>query len=361
MVSHYLINTVQRAILEFTTRCNLRCAYCEKSQPDAGKGLDMPEDILENVISFLINSKINYVCVNGNGETTFFRNWDQYCDRLLDNGCHLGIISNFSKEFSVKELQTLSRFSHIEISCDTADPELFRKLRRGTELSQIIDNMNKVKQTALSLKRPSPQFSWSCLLSDQNIFTIEDYFILGIENGVKAFNICNLVKYPDVENVIPVHHITELPLDKFKKATELLSALAKVLREKNIEVRMPVALAEMILDKYKTTTTSDENPKAVESDRNSYYTSNRPSNSTRDCMEPWNCMFIRSNGSVSPCCVIDKINQLDSSTPINSLVNSPEVINLRYGIYNGELSYFCEKCPNAGWIDIHQFQSRFAK
>lgn len=348
---------LQRVILEFTTRCNLRCSYCEKSQPDAITGSDMPPDILDRIISFLIEQKTGFVCVNGNGETTFFRDWDLYCDRLLDNGCKLGIITNFSKIFTDKELHTLSRFSCIEISCDTADPDLFRQLRSGAELSTIIDNMKRLAAKAYSLKLPMPQLSWSCVLSDQNVFKLEDYFILGVENGIRNFTICNLLKHPDIEGVLSVNHITELPQKKFLEAVELLNTLTKLLQENKISVHMPTALVETITRKYKDIEDGEQKGIFKLSD-DIFYSSERLPNSTRDCTEPWYSLFFHSDKSVSPCSVIDKSVTFDQYPSPIRIMDSPELKALRDSLFNGELISHCEHCPVAGWTQIDNFQTK---
>lgn len=363
MEKYFSTNKIQRVILEFTTKCNLRCAYCEKSQPDSSAGVDLPEELLDKIVSFIINQKIGYVCVNGNGETTLYKNWDLYCDRLLDNGCKLGIITNFSKKFSEKEIQTLRRFSCIEVSCDTADPELFKQLRRGATLPGIIYNIHRVQNAARSLDLPAPVFSWSCLLSDQNIFKLEDYFILGVQNGIRSFNLCNLVKYPDVNDVIPVRHVIEMPDDKFMEAAPMLFTLINLMRENNIEVRFPVALADAIADKYnalknKDNSSNKENTMTFNMQNHSYYSTDRPENSTRDCIEPWTSMFFRADNTIVPCCVIDKVNMLDASVNLSEIINSPEIQSLRQGLFDGKLIPFCEHCPNAGWAAIDSFKNK---
>jgi len=357
MEKYFSTDKIQRVILEFTTRCNLRCAYCEKSQPDASAGIDLPEDLLNKIISFIIDQKIGYVCVNGNGETTLYKNWDLHCDRLLDSGCKLGIITNFSKKFSEKEIQTLRKFSCIEISCDTADPKLFTELRRGATLPGIIYNMHRIQNAARSLDLPAPVFSWSCLLSDQNVFKLEDYFILGVENGVRSFNICNLVKYPDVFERLPIRHITEMPDDKFREAALIFDTLINMLRENKIEVRIPPALSSAIFSKYSQIKNADTSGTFTLSNH-SYYSSERPETSTRDCTEPWSSLFFRADNTIVPCCVIDKVNTLDPSSELLHIINSKEIQSLRQELFNGRLDQFCEHCPNAGWTTIDSFKKK---
>ena len=122
------VKAPNRLLIEFTSRCNLRCVYCHKSQPDAGNGSDLPDEVLEKAVAYAISHPTSRICVNGNGETTLRKNWDYYCDRILEKNVNLGIITNLSKEFTDKELSTLCRFKSIEVSCDTADPHCSENL-----------------------------------------------------------------------------------------------------------------------------------------------------------------------------------------------------------------------------------------
>jgi MoaA/NifB/PqqE/SkfB family radical SAM enzyme len=348
----FAIKSINRAIIEMTTRCNLRCTYCLKSQPDSDTGIDMPGVLLDRITDFLIAIKCPYACVNGNGETTIYKNWDLYCDRLLDNGISLGIISNFAKVLSEKELSTLSRFTHIEISCDTADPELFRTLRRGNELSNILNNMKKLSAlTQNNLRKPA--ISWSCVVSDLNIFTLQDYFILGIEHGVTSFNLCNLVIYDELENIQMPRHIIDLPEEEFKKATVILNTLISILREKNIDIRMPPSMADSIAKRYKELC----NGTAAIDNTNEYNTICH-GNQTRNCTEPWYTLNFRPDGSVSPCCFIEKLFTLTPSTTDKELLNASVLCSLREGLYNGELHESCRFCPNAGIVSIDEFRKQ---
>ena len=107
------------AHIEFTSRCNLRCVFCAASQPHY-EGVDLSRDMLELVVEDLKRRKIKLVCVSGHGETTIYKDWHLYCNELIESGRLLHIISNFAKPLSSDELETLSRFHSVEISCDTA-------------------------------------------------------------------------------------------------------------------------------------------------------------------------------------------------------------------------------------------------
>lgn len=351
------VTAPSRMLIEFTSRCNLRCAYCHKSQPGAGNGTDLPDDVLEKAVAYAISHPASHICANGNGETTLRKNWDYYCDRILEKNNNLGIITNLSKEFTGKELSTLCRFKSIEISCDTADPALFRKLRRGAELERLLENMALITSAALRENHPPPKYSWSCVVSDQNVFNLDDYVLLALQHGVQSFCFCNLVKHPEVNGVLPVKHITELPDEKFTEAAQIVKETVGILLKHNINIHGIHGLMQTILRRYKAVGSS---PGAitVPDEKNDGLALPQPEGHTRDCIEPWENMFIQSNSSVSPCCVIVGELSLSGNSDIEALFNSELYVQLREGLLTGNLCPSCQNCLGAEWISIDEYQNK---
>jgi len=351
------VKAPNRLLIEFTSRCNLRCVYCHKSQPDAGNGSDLPDEVLEKAVAYAISHPTSRICVNGNGETTLRKNWDYYCDRILEKNVNLGIITNLSKEFTDKELSTLCRFKSIEVSCDTADPALFRKLRRGAELERLLQNMSLIKSAALRENRPPPLFSWSCVLSDQNVFNLDDYVILAMEHGVQSFCLCNLIKHPEVNGVLSVKHITELPDDKFIEAAQIVMKTVGILIKSAIKFHGIHGLMQTILRRYKAMASSGETMTVT----GEGLVSAQPRGHTRDCVEPWQNMFIRSNSSVSPCCSIERDLFIDGNSDIEALFNSEFYLQLREGLLTGNLCPSCRNCTGAEWMPIEEYQNKIQR
>ena len=277
---------------------------------------------------------------------------------MLDAGIHLGIISNFAKQFNEQELKTLSRFTHVEISCDTADTELFRKLRRGAELNTLLQNMLLVRSIAEKEGREPPKYTWSCLLSDQNIKGLQEYVILGLQYGISGFNFCNLVKYPDVNGALAVRHITELPDEQFLDAFSLFGSVIRVLREKHIQVNAAQGLTDSMLKRFQIINGEEASFRTDDLAVRRYAALSKPENHTRDCLEPWYNLFIHADGSVSPCC---SHSPCATITPKGSLVDcctTEAMVQIRQNLLTGELDQECLQCPVAGWVPIELFREK---
>jgi MoaA/NifB/PqqE/SkfB family radical SAM enzyme len=332
---------IQRLLLEFTTRCNLRCAYCAKTLVKNDRSFDMPEELLNRVIDFIIKYRTNYVCINGHGETTLYRNWYLYSQKMLDHGIKLGIITNMSRKLTDEETHTFSRFSTIEVSCDTADPELFRRLRGGADLNCLLGNIAEIRNRALRENREPPIFSFSCLLSDQNVFGLEEFVKMGMQYGIEAYNFCNLIKYDGV----PVRHITELPDDQFQYAAALFYAAVAVLQKHGKRVFFPYGL----IDSIKRRVEKKENDHSDDGKKESQY-SEHP-DETRDCSEPWVTIFCHADGTVAPCCQYVSFGNLNECS-LEEILNGEEMVAIRNGIISGKLYKHCKTCGIAGWRKI---------
>ena len=136
--------------IEFTSKCNLRCIYCAINQNGYVFHSLSPETI-EEIVQLIILRRVDVVSVNGHGETTTFPGWHRYCDKLIEHKIPLHIISNLTLSFSDEEIDTLSRFRDIEVSCDTADPELFARIRRGGTLKSLESNIRRIQGNARHL------------------------------------------------------------------------------------------------------------------------------------------------------------------------------------------------------------------
>ena len=337
--------------IEFTSRCNLKCVYCASSQPRYDGNSDLDPETIDHIIKSLKKRNIQTICVSGHGETTIYKDWHLYCDKLLDSRIKLNIISNFAKDLSHEETKTLSRFNHIEVSCDTADPKLFRKLRRGGDLKTLCLNMAKVLAVAIEEGRKPPIFSWSCVVTDRNVFNLMEYTSLGIAMGVTLFNFCNLTKYPDIDGALSVRHIASMSGDSLRKAFASLTNVFDFLHRSRIRYFCQSGLIDVLKEKLGSTNSivrSDDYDSKVNVVKR--YSSSKQDGQTRDCLDPWKFVLVKANKKIFPCCwYYEPIGTLDNGHILEEALNGYEVKTLRDSLMNGDLSQYCYDCPSRGW------------
>jgi MoaA/NifB/PqqE/SkfB family radical SAM enzyme len=360
------------AHVEFTSRCNLRCVFCCVSQTHY-LGVDLPGELLKQVIEDLKRRKITIVCVSGHGETTLYKDWHLYCNDLIRSGISLHIISNFAKKFSEDELETLSKFKSIEISCDTVDPELFGKIRRGARFGNLMTNLENLKATGKKNKRKMPTISFSCVVSDLNIFGLKNYVDFAIKHGIKCFNFCNLTKYPDIDGGINANHISEMPLDDMKKAYSILTDTFAFLEKSRIEYKCQKGLIDTLkeeLQMFSPDSTHDETcaiqppleetQKCEESNAHKY-SSRRGEFQTRDCLDPWSFFLIKSDRDVLPCCWHPPIGTITEGKSLEEILNNTSIQILRKRLLTGDLPLDCIQCPSKGWTSTGELKKRVTK
>jgi len=65
---------------------------------------------------------------------------------------------------------------------------------------------------------------------------------------------------------------------------------------------------------------------------------------TRNCVDPWNMVFIRADGRVHLCCWAPAIGRL-GERELEEILEGPEAREIRRGLLTGELTESCRNCP----------------
>lgn len=181
--------------VDINEKCNLRCDYCMVSSP-AYKGVEMQGAIFDRAIALLggIDPKAE-VHVNGHGETTFHPQWMDMCKRIIDRGFRPFIITNLAKNYSDEEVELLARFSEIQVSLDSDDTELMRKVRKAVRVDNIFQTIERIREAARRGKRRAPKFTFSIGIYDPSIWTLESFVDRIIRQGAIGLTFWDLVEY----------------------------------------------------------------------------------------------------------------------------------------------------------------------
>jgi len=356
------------AHIEFTSRCNLRCVFCFASQPDY-HGQDLQASLIESLIDSLVRRRVELVCVSGHGETTIFPGWVEICNKMLAAGLKLHVISNFCKPFTLAEAETLSRFHSIEVSCDTADPELFAKLRRGGQLSTLTANLEAVRRAGRDKSGHLPRISFSCVVSDLNVFKLDDYVDFACALGIHDFDFCNLTKYPDIPDALNPRHVSELPPAEAHSALAALKRLIAGLERKGLTYFIQNGLLDSLQDRISEIEGSGvahenegnhEPPRTKDSFTQPRRYSSRVSSSrqTRNCLDPWNFFLLNSKREVLPCCWHAPIFHLGEKQNMDEALNSLKAMELRRNLLKGTLDPDCSVCPSRGLIPVGELRKK---
>jgi uncharacterized protein YlaN (UPF0358 family) len=249
-------------------------------------------------------------------------------------------------------------------------------LRRGAKLETLIDNLKNLQEIGIKNNLRLPEISFSCVISDKNIFQLKDYVDFAIKLGIKHFNFCNLTKYPDIKNGINPRHITEMPIESIKKAYQILSDTFVFFEKSGIEYNLQQGLIDTIKNKIENFNSDllsnneiSENkipnepanePESIIKETIKKYYIKRKISQTRDCLDPWSFILIQSNCDVSPCCWHPPIGSISKGQSIDAVFNNQRIQILRQNLITGKLSENCLQCPAKGWISTWDLKKRVA-
>jgi len=241
---NYLIsNKSAVALVEYTTRCNLRCTYCAVSS-DSWIGKDIESNISIDITKQIIKRNPNIVAIHGHGETTIYKDWQIVAREYLDNGINLSICSNLSKQYTDDEINLLAQFEHISVSIDTTNPVVFSELRKGSKLDRVLNNIKLIKKKAAN-NNNNLYMTWSMVCCDKTIFDLCNSVKQGIELGIQGFTISNLTIDDSISNV-GVKHVSDFHIDDCIKSLNELKKLQQLCMNHNVSCDIKAGLFDTL-------------------------------------------------------------------------------------------------------------------
>jgi MoaA/NifB/PqqE/SkfB family radical SAM enzyme len=347
--------------LELTSRCNLRCVYCGKSNSDEGKrAFDFPEEWIEPSMKTLRRRGLWLVAASGIGESTMRKGWQDICRSLHDAGLNLTIISNFARPLTPEEIDVLVRFGSIQVSVDTADRELFARIRRGARLETVLMNIERVRTHAKSKGIRQPEFRFDMVITDKTILGIEELVRLGLEHGVTDFYFANLCKGADIKGDFNVYNATTLPRAKLTEGLACLERAVELAKRAACKVDCHSGLLDSIRAELNGTAGGCETPESTGGSA-SWGAPGVPEGMTRDCAEPWKYANLCAHGEVRPCCAYDyPVGDLRTET-LEEIVNGPKIRQFRQNLLSGRLEgSLCMHCSMQPQVPIGEFRRRMS-
>ncbi|MCK6446438.1 MAG: radical SAM protein [Planctomycetes bacterium] len=213
--------------VELTSDCNARCIYCCVSQPGyRGKDLAMSPEQLADMLAPYAPPEVR---ITGHGETTMLPHWTKTAKLLLERGFAVTTNSNFAKEFSDDEIDVLSRFRSLEISCDIADAELLPRVRRGCRLERIEANLARIVATCEREFRELPHLNISATLTDLTMHGLPDLVRWAHARRCHALEVVNLERYPAPPGGLAWRHPSEADPERMLALIEEARGVAREL------------------------------------------------------------------------------------------------------------------------------------
>lgn len=349
-------------MIEYTSKCNLRCKYCTKSDPGddqiPGRDMDMDSRTLASVIASLGQNKFQEILLAGTGESTFHPHWTEDFPRLIQAGkaanpsCYIHLNSNFAIKYEDQHWATLSQLDGIVISIDTSDRQSTREVRAKSDIGLIIYNIVRFKAYCDTRNLRFPKISINVTLYQEAAAGLPELINMLATLPISHVSISDMVE-TKAAKVFNVRALNTDHLDSFINAVDhLQKAITNAQTLGRFSLSVQPHLIERINDlveKFGQNQLNDqqnaepqiEAPKCIES---------IPIQYTKICLQPWTRFTIAADASLYPCCVTD-MPPVGSVSPYADAerdgLNGERMRRFRYALLVGQPPAICVECTNA--------------
>lgn len=319
--------------VEMTSRCNLKCVMCPLttgntlSSHSAGH---MSDDLWHKVIE--VGRRTGKVIVAGFGEPLLNRDWFHYLRILEDAAIPFSLVTNATliTPECAAQFASLNHLIHINISLDSADPDLYREIRGG-KVDKALKGIRALMATGIDEHR----VTISSVLMEHNLASLRDVPPLLAGMGIHHYILQGLV---DLNANAACHRLRLDPL---------IEADVEAIREAG---RQSGVVCEFVLPERLGLEVTGE-----ARDRVRFFDS-APSEEhpTKRCLLPWELPYVDKDGRVYPCCYASSspsavAGDLTQSS-FGDIWHGPRLTLFREALRTGiELPRICAGCTAVGW------------
>ena len=336
--------------IEVTSKCNLRCVYCPKADPEweaqPHVNIDMTDDMLDELYAFCKSHGTKMVILSGVGETAMFVGWHRRLSKFLkDRDFERYLVSNFARPFTEDDLDALCKFHYIQVSFDSADRATVARLRSKADLRTIMFNIVQLKR-AIRERGAGPILHVNCTLLRDNIGEIARLAGLCRELGVDRLLVGEMMRITP-HNTLPAvedlnHNEIGLLRDEIERATKLLEGSStKLDLQDALAARLSSSTGMGRLRSFASETASQFRRKEWGA-----------------CIQPWSTPWVRSDGKVFPCCISKpghEIGDLRKNT-MADIFDGEAYRKVREDLLEGKSVLPCDGCTLAQKMSPEKFR-----
>ena len=297
--------------IECTTKCNLRCTFCELSYWSE-EPADLEFDNVQTMVAHL--PKLKRIDLTGIGEALVNKNFFEIVKFLKRRGIYITLNDNFMlmTEKTARRVVELG-IDQIFLSLDGASPETYEPIRRGAKFDVVIANVKRLMAIKKETSSHLPEVKINTVVCDTNYHELPQIVELAHEIGIGMVQFVNIVTFDDTDDM-GTEDVRGQVRQKFEAAiarAEELGVLVKV----ELFDKLPV----------------------------------------QQCDFPWTRNFVTYDGYVHPCCYTTQSGDrtAQNSRSLGNLVNDSyadiwqgdQYVAFRDKMAKGILPYQCAQCP----------------
>ena len=297
----------RRLVFELTNACNLNCVMCGRNAADF-KLTSFDMDVFRSFEPIM--DYVEEVTLMGWGEPTIHPHFKEMLDIIHKHGTRAYFCTNGMSLAKIKNSLFDYEVDVFGVSLDGASPETNARIRRGSDLETIANNLKEIvaEKKRRGLKYPWINFVFCAMQS--NIEELPDLVRLAAEIGIEEVKVVYLTVFDE-----SLMHETLWGAED--KVRAIFSEAEKLGEELGIVLKLPHLVGEDVAE--------DKNHK--------------------DCFVAWRDFFLGSDGYVRPCMSTPtKFFRYDSSIPFMDIWNAPEYQAYRANVNTSNMDSPCTRC-----------------
>jgi MoaA/NifB/PqqE/SkfB family radical SAM enzyme len=297
--------------IECTTRCNLKCTFCELSYWTE-KPADLKLDHIQKMVEHL--PKLKRVDLTGIGESLMNRDFFAIVKFLKSRGLYVTLNDNFTlmTEKTAHRIVELG-VDQIFLSLDGATKETYEQIRVGANFDKVIANARRLQQTKRQLGKKRPEVKINTVVCSINYQELPAIVELAREMGIGMVQFVNAITFEHTADVATTGVQPEVQAI-FQKTLERAHQLGVLVKIELFD-KLPV----------------------------------------QQCDFPWKRNFVTYDGYVHPCCYTTQTGDRRaqnrrsfgnlSASSFEEIWHSEVYTTFRRKMWKGVLPHACEHCP----------------
>lgn len=297
--------------IECTTKCNLKCTFCELSYWTE-KPADLQFDNIQKMVDHL--PKLKRIDLTGIGESLMNREFFKIVEFLKARGLYVTLNDNFTlmTEQAARRIIEL-QVDQIFLSLDGATKHTYEQIRVGANFDKVIANARYLIQIKRELGERRPEVKINTVVCLTNYHELPGIVELASDMGI------GMVQFV---NVITFDNTTELDTERARQAVRK-TFTETVERARSLGVRVKIELFDKL--------------------------------PVQGCDFPWRRNFVTYDGYVHPCCYTTQTGDRKAQNrrsfgnllehPFQEIWNGQIYAEFRTKMQGGILPGACEHCP----------------
>ncbi len=297
--------------IECTTRCNLKCTFCELTYWNE-KPADVTLERVQKMVAHL--PKLKRVDLTGIGEGLMNREFMPIVEFLKSRGIYIMMNDNFTlmTEKTARRVVELG-IDHIYLSLDGATKQTYESIRVNANFEKVVANAKRLLAIKREMGRKTPEVKINCVVCLSNYHELPAMVELAREIGIEMITFVNVVTFDNTAGLDTdaVRREVSANLDEAFRRARKLGILVKL----ELFEKLPV----------------------------------------QQCDFPWRRNFVTYTGHVHPCCYTTQSGdrQAQNGRSIGNLLEQSFAqlwkgarhTALRRKMKQGILPSECEHCP----------------